>query len=118
MDQLRARVCQERSASLRAQEQLEVLQGELANQVRSLLPSGVCFWSRQGHPWVRIQQPLQLSKCSGRGRGCQESPVGPGVRLRGPSGPQLPGLYNVIPTLPCLLHKAPSGTLRGCESAG
>ncbi|XP_053528250.1 uncharacterized protein C4orf50 homolog [Artibeus jamaicensis] len=34
VDQLRARVCQEQSASLRAQEQLEVLQGELASQVR------------------------------------------------------------------------------------
>ncbi|XP_036905804.1 uncharacterized protein C4orf50 homolog [Sturnira hondurensis] len=33
VDQLRARVCQEQSASLRAQEQLEVLQGELASQV-------------------------------------------------------------------------------------
>ncbi|KAM5340309.1 uncharacterized protein C4orf50 homolog [Glossophaga mutica] len=33
VDQLRARVCQERSASLRAQEQLEALQGELASQV-------------------------------------------------------------------------------------
>ncbi|XP_071077413.1 uncharacterized protein C4orf50 homolog isoform X2 [Desmodus rotundus] len=33
VDQLRARVYQERSASLRAQEQLEVLQGELASQV-------------------------------------------------------------------------------------
>ncbi|XP_054437805.1 uncharacterized protein C4orf50 homolog [Pteronotus mesoamericanus] len=34
VDQLRARVCRERSACLRAQEQLEVLQGELASQVR------------------------------------------------------------------------------------
>ncbi|KAM7154855.1 uncharacterized protein C4orf50 homolog [Molossus nigricans] len=33
VDQLRARVCQERSTSLRAQEQLEALQGELASQV-------------------------------------------------------------------------------------
>ncbi|XP_045690630.1 uncharacterized protein C4orf50 homolog [Phyllostomus hastatus] len=33
VDQLRARVCQERGASLRAQEQLEALQGELASQV-------------------------------------------------------------------------------------
>lgn len=34
VDQLSARVFQERSACLRAQEELEVLQGELASQVR------------------------------------------------------------------------------------
>ena len=41
VDQLSTRVFQERSASLRAQEQLDALQGELASQVHSPPPS---FW--------------------------------------------------------------------------
>lgn len=50
VDQLSARVCQERSACLRAQEQLEALQGELTSQVRALLPSGAALSLPQSPP--------------------------------------------------------------------
>lgn len=90
VDQLSARMFQERSAYLRAQEELEVLQGELANQVLvpSFLPAPVSSPSRVT-PCVWMWWQLQLSKISGAS---WESTVGPGARSRGFPGPQLPHL--------------------------
>ena len=70
VDQLSMRVFQERSASLRAQEQLDALQGELASQVYSLSSFPALFsCSSKVTLWVWTWQQLCLNIDHGGGPG-------------------------------------------------
>ena len=68
VDQLSTRVFQERSASLRAQEQLDALQGELASQVHSPSSFLALFSCRSRVTlWVFSWQQLRLNIDHGEG---------------------------------------------------
>lgn len=74
VDQLSARVVQERSASLRAQEKLQALQGELISQV--LFSFSAQVPAQQGDP-IYLGQPVRAQpggwrdpNSNGAGRGC------------------------------------------------
>lgn len=69
VDQLSTRVFQERSASLRAQEQLDALQGELASQVHSPSSFFLALFSCRSRVtlWVFSWQQLPLNIDHGEG---------------------------------------------------
>lgn len=120
MGELSARVSRERRACLRAQEELEALQAELASQVPVpfFLPVLASGPSRVPAPTAPQQRPnsapvrLRLRTCAQTVRFARESLVALGARPRGLSGPQLSHLYNGDP------HPALPGSTGVCESPG
>ena len=96
VDQLSTRVFQERSASLRAQEQLDALQGELASQVHSPSSFFLALFSCRSRVtlWVFSWQQLRLNIDHGEGVESQTGGVR-GVLILAGAGATGPGRGHV-----------------------